>query len=347
MSCSRVLVAYHFGPKAIPLGEQVSRAFERNGMAVLRFDSGIVKSFWDKPRRIVKSLAKLVGQKPRLARYWERQGELATAERFRVAALAFRPELILIIRGDKIEARVVAEVKQTLQARVVLWWVKTTRWQGLMERDGKVFDATFTIHQRLAQDGVRHMPAFALDGERYFQPAVREERWPLLFVGCWSERRQRFLESLADQPLTIIGPNWRKRLPINHPLRHRLGEEWVSDAALADCYRAAGIVIDIGQIERRQDEGETMRVADVPACGAVLMTEPSLAVSRYFRPGSVVVFETPEQLRVEVIELLTRPEKKMQIATQAATDAAELPTFDRRIGEILEASQLNGGGLDA
>lgn len=341
MKHSRVLISYHFGPKAIPLGEQLSRAFERSGMEVYRFDSGVPRSPWDLPRRLIKSLSKLIGQKKKLARYWEQENEKATARRFKEAALQFRPDLMLIIRGEPVDAEVVSELKQMLGARVVLWWVKTMRWQSLMERDGRVFDAIFTIHPRLATDQILHLPAFALDRERYFPPAERENQWPLLFVGCWSERRQKYLEEIADLPLAIIGPNWRKRLGNSHPLQKRIVTDWVADHALADCYRKAAIVIDIAQIERQVDEGETMRLADVPACGAVLVTELSCGVEGYFQPNSIVLFDSPLQLRIALEALLSNPGKMAEIAANATVDVQKLPIFEDRVRLIVEKIEFS------
>jgi hypothetical protein len=340
MRPTRVLVSYHFGPQAIPLGEQVCRAFERAGLTVLRFDSGVAKSAWEKPQRLIKSLSKVVGQKQRLARYWERQSELATARRFKSAALAFRPDLMLVIRGEPIDSSVIAEVKPVSGAKAVLWWVKTTRWNALMESDSATFDACFTIHQRLASNGVKHLPAFALDRERYFLSERRDERWPILFVGCWSERRQRFLEAIADLPLAIIGPNWRKRMNSGHPLAAHVVKDWVANQELADCYRQATIVVDIGQIDRQDDEGETMRVADVPACGAVLLSEPSQAVAQYFSADSVVTFTSPAELREQLQSLLHDRSRLSDIARQAQKDVQSLPSFDEKILIFLDAASV-------
>lgn len=338
MKCKRVLVSYHFGPDANPLGEQISCAFERMGLAVSRFDSSVPRSPWDIPKRMVKSLAKLVGQKQKLAQYWERQNVLKTTCRFRQAALSFRPDLLLVVRGEPIDPAIIAELKSSLGAKAVLWWVKTMRWQNLMERDSALFDAILTIHPRLVDDSIGYLPAFALDRERYFPPTIRDIRWPLLFVGCWSERRQRYLEAIADLPLSIIGPNWRKRLGTGHPLQAKIVTEWVADKALADSYRQAAIVIDIGQIDRSIDEGVTMRLADVPACGAILATEPASGVTEYFQSDSVVMFESPADLRQQLCRLLDRPDQVKMIAARAAVDVQKLPVFYDRARQILLAA---------
>ncbi len=335
MKCQRVLVSYHFGPHANPLGEQISCALERMGLTVARFDSGVPRSSWDIPKRLVKSLSKLVGQKKKLAQHWERTNELSTARSFRQAALSFKPDLLLVVRGEPIDPIVVAELKCLLGAKAVLWWVKTMRWQSLMERDGGLFDSILTIHPRLVDDSTDYLPAFALDRERYFPPAVRDVRWPLLFVGCWSERRQSYLEAIADMPVSIIGPNWRKRLAAGHSLQARIVTDWVADKALADCYRQAAIVIDIGQIDRRVDEGVTMRVADVPACGAILATELASGVSEYFRPDALVTFDSPADLRQQLGELLNCPDQMAAMVARATVDVQKLPTFDDRARQIL------------
>ncbi|MER2511268.1 MAG: glycosyltransferase, partial [Nitrosomonas ureae] len=244
------------------------------------------------------------------------------------------------LRGEPIEPWVISELKRAHGAKAILWWVKTTRWSARMERDSLVFDAMFTIHQRLAGDHVLHMPAFALDRERYFRPEVREEGWPALFVGCWSERRQLYLESIANLPLAIIGPNWRKRLKPNHPLYPRIVTDWVAENELADCYRRATVVVDIGQIDRHADEGETMRVADVPACGAVLITEPSRAVEHYFRPGSVVCISTPAELQMQLESILADRDRLRRTAEQAWEDVQALPSFDEKVEVFLRAVRL-------
>lgn len=344
MSELRVLVSYHFGLGAIPLGEQVGRAFERAGCAVARFDSSTRPSAWDLPRRLAKSLSKVVGQKQRLAKHWERRNELATAARFRQAVAEFRPDLLLVIRGELIDPAAVAAAKVSWPVKAAVWWVKTMRWQGVVAEESTVYDAAFTIHRRLAADGVAHLPAFALDAERYHPAAVKSERWPLLFAGCWSSRRQIFLEAVADLPLTVVGPGWRKRLPRGHALLPRLGPEWVAAADLPDHYRQAGVVIDVAQIERRADEGETMRVADVPACGTVLLTEPTSGVAAHFQADAeVALFDSPAELRRQALDLLADPGRRQAMGRAAAIRAGQLPTFDDRVQTILQAVGLTAG----
>ena len=337
----RVMVCYYFFERAITLGNDLAEGFESLGHEVCRFDSTITLRFgrWWK---LAKSLGKLIGQKQRVAAYHERKLSDDLSKRFAQAAEAFRADLIVVIQGERIAAPLVQDVSKKLGARSVLWWVKPPRWQASIFEDRPFYDAVFTIDGSVAQDGIGHLPSWGLNPKLFYPGRFEDKTRELLFVGSWSENRQRYLEAIADLPLRVVGSGWRKRLPANHPLRAKLAETWIGGSDLADAYRKAWAVVDIPQFEQTEGQGVNMRFADVPACGTVLITGESQETQVWFGAQEGLVTYQDEASFKDVAKKMIVDETSVFNVSQAgALTAATLPTFVDRAKVFCEVCRGN------
>lgn len=331
---SRILVSYSFRRNAILLGENIARALEGLGHEVVRYDSH-ADHRWMTGIRLIKSLAKLVNAKACVAAYFERREDRRQAEAFLVRVATERPDVVVVIRGDRIPVEAIDACPQYGVRHRVVWWVKHPRWQHLLLDEAPHYDAAFSIDGTLSRLGVQPLPSWALQSETFFADR-RSKSVPLLFVGAWSERRERFLAALADLPLTVIGPGWSKRLPRDSALRARLVAPWVSGDRLGELYRSALIVVDINQIEQRQNQGTNMRLADVPACGTLLLTEPSDEIGAWFEDGRhISIYASIAELRKKAVDYLRNPAEAEAMGRAAAQQAQALPTFFHRAHALL------------
>ena len=231
----RVLVCYTFRPDAIPLGENLAQALESMGHAVTRFDSHPGEK-WMPVRKLAKTVAKLFRAKARVTTYFEERERDRQAAAFLACVSASRPDVAIVVRGERIPVAAIDACTGLGVRKRIVWWVKHPRWQQALIDEAPHFDAAFSIDGTLAGSGIRNLPSWALQAGVFFADGRKKSR-PIIFVGAHSDRRQRFLESLADLPITIFGPGWATRLPLGHPLRARLGERWLSGKRLADAYR--------------------------------------------------------------------------------------------------------------
>jgi hypothetical protein len=333
------MLCYYFFETAIPLGKDLAAAFEHLGHQVLRFDSTIspkYKRLW----RLVKSLSKPFGAKKKLVAQHEAWLNRELSVRFTQAADAFAPELIVVIQGERIEARTVQAVAAKCQAKTVLWRVKPPRWQHSLFEDQPFYDRVLTIDNSVCQNGIEHLPSWALNDQIYYPGVFEDKERQLLFVGCHSPQRQEYLEAIAELPLKIIGNGWGKVLPLNHSLRSKLGETWVGGAALADLYRKAWAVVDIPQFKQHQGQGVNMRFADVPACGTVLITQDSTELKAWLEKDvSVIAYDNKEDFSRQCREILQEAEACCHISKSAILASRQMVTYEDRANSLLPGNQ--------
>lgn len=333
----RIVVCYYFRERSIALGTELATAFTDLGHAVHRFDStarGANLAY----KRVAKSLAKLVGAKEKLSAWFSARQERELARDFSEFCQKVRPELILVIRGERMPLDAVTGVADRWGARTVVWWVKNPRWESRLAAEAEYYDRAFSINEAVCGHGIAYLPSWALNRKMFFPLSFSQKTQQLLFVGTWSPRRQRFLEEISDLPLEIIGPNWRKRLALAHSLRSRVAAEWAPQPEMAARYRAAWAVIDIRQIDQDHAQGVNMRFADVPASGTVLITEPSREADRWqLMERCIVLFATPESLRQAAIELLAEGGRCAAMSGKGVEISAAMPTFADRASTILQS----------
>lgn len=331
----RVVVCYYFASQSIPLGSEIAAAFTSLGHEVFCFDSSARESHMGL-KRIAKSFAKLMGAKRRLSAYFEAHQNQRLAQDFVDFCRSAVPDLVLVIRGEGIPQDALDTVAAACRAKTAVWWVKNPRWQGKFLQEAKRFNSAFTIDESLCAQGINYLPCWSANRTVFFPLPFEQKKRGLLFIGTWSERRQHYLESLADLPLEIIGPEW-DRLPLGNPLRPRVVGERVSQEEMAERYRSVWAVVDINQIEQTQGQGVNMRFADVPASGTVLLTEPSREIERWqLAEHCAQLFRSRDELRACALAVLDEAEMCRAMCEAAVEVALTMPTFVDRAQQILD-----------
>ena len=332
----RIVVCYYFRGTPIPLGKDLAAALARLGHQVHCFDSSARETRMGL-KRVAKSLAKLVGAKERLSAHFTSGMEQRLAQDFTEFCARVSPELIVVIRGEQIPLEALAAARSSFNARTVLWWVKNPRWQSRLGPEVGHYDKAFCIDESSCGDGIEYLPSWSVNREVFHPGEFAGKARRMLFLGSWSARRQEYLETIADLPLEIIGPDWLGRLPLASPLRKKVIAERVDQTEMAARYRSAWAVVDINQIAQTQEQGVNMRFADVPASGTVLITEPSREISRWQMDGKCAVLITSkESLRKAVQELLEDSAKCEAMSLEASKISRSMPSFDDRAATILK-----------
>lgn len=338
----RVVVCYYFASQSIPLGSEIAAAFTSLGHEVFCFDSSARESHMA-AKRIAKSFAKLIGAKRRLSAYFEAQQNKRLAQDFLDFCRDASPDLILVIRGEGIPQDALDAVVAEYNAKTAVWWVKNPRWQTKFLEEAKRFDSAFTIDESACDQRIGYLPCWSANRTVFHPLPFDDKKRGLLFIGTWSERRQNYLEALADLPLEIIGPEW-DRLSLGSPLRACVIGERVSQEEMAERYRSVWAVVDINQIEQAQGQGVNMRFADVPASGTVLITEPSQEIERWHLADHCAqLFTSPNELRACAQALLDDAGKCRLMSAAATEMASTMPTFVDRARQILNTLHESGG----
>jgi spore maturation protein CgeB len=288
-------------------------------------------------QRWSKSLAKLIGCKQILSEYYRQREHNIRMERLAHAFRQHHPHLILVIRDSGISISLLTEMRQC-NIRTACWWVSPNVRTELMYAEASNYDRYYCIHRNLCRDGIDYLPAWSVDRNLYYPATERYYAHDVVFVGIWTPKRQIFLEALTGLDLAIVGPGWRRlRNPLtnNRQLIKNVIKPYLSGGELTRFYQEARIVININQWQASEASGTTLRVTDVPSCGAFLLTEYTPSLDDVLISGrEVAIFSTPTELRHQVDYYLAHAEEREQIATAGLARMRELPTPEDRVRRI-------------
>ena len=106
---------------------------------------------------------------------------------------------------------------------------------------------------------------------------------------------------------------------------------------LVDLYNSSEIVLNISSWDSDNLGGQNLRLFDVPACGAFLLTEYSEELSEHYRLGvEIETFKTPDELRDKVDYYLKHPVERERIAKLGYERVLKLPNYETRMKEKLD-----------
>jgi spore maturation protein CgeB len=350
MTKPRVLVSYFFGPRTIPLGEACASGFEAAGCDVFRFNSQLSHPL---ERYGFKWLAKLArglrlpdsylvsGHPWSNAGYRERCLEEAVAR--------FRPDVLFVIRGNSFGADFLARIKRQYKiSHTVGWWVKDPRPNdSQLLNDRLLYDHYFCIHRHgyTPRDFIQYLPALGLE-DRPPLPA-KDAPTPvrtrdIVLVGGWSQRREQFVRAILDLRLTIVGPGWKKRGRLEASQWSHLFASQLWGRDVDALYRSAKIVVNVTSWDPALLTGLNLRICDVPALGAFLLTDAAPELAEFAEPGRhLATFTTPEDLRVQVIHYLAHEAEREAIARAGLLCAAtKMETYTEKMARLLDAIGL-------
>lgn len=342
----RILISYFFGKDAIPLGASCADAFRELGYEVACFNSQVEhpleRYFLKWVNKLVRGLgfrSANIAQRTPWNNHRHRQHKLEQAVR------EFRPDIVFVIRGNSFDAETLRRIKQSFGVRhTVGWWVKDPRPDSTeMLDDAKRYDHYFCIHQfgYSPGDDIHHLPALAIDRSLYKATAPiegRPYRHEIVFVGGWNKRRQAMVENLLDLPLEIYGPGWRKKGNIfNLRLQRRVKAKGIWGAELVELYNTSKIVLNITGWNTATYTGHNLRVFDVPACGAFLLTDYAEDLNAYFTPGSEIeTYRDSAELREKILYYLHHDASREAVAKAGHQKAQGLPSVVDRMKRILD-----------
>lgn len=315
-----------------PFFAAIANALEASGHQVHRFHAGI-ESVPSAPQKFLERClttpARLLGiDKRTVKQHLPWNTEYRRHQALLEAVQQHRPELLLVITYVRYQAEILQQCRSLGVQRLVGWFVEGPHHEYSAESEAVLYDRYFCIHQHIDpswQSRIGHLPAIALNQQEFhpLQPApVRHNS--IVFVGNRTERRARFLASLADFPLQIWGPGGWEQDPA---LKHTFQTEFIWGADLNRLYNEAAIVLNVSTWDPSLS-GLTQRILDVPASGAFLLTDdsPDLQVWRA-RGLAVDTFSSPDELRQKCLYYLADPQQRITMAEQAHQAALAFPDY--------------------
>ena len=236
----------------------------------------------------------------------------------------FRPGLVLVIRGYRYLPEVLNEVRE--RSMLFGWWVEKEEKMEDALREVSLYDHYFFINSSCVEEarrrGFRHIGLLQHSVDTtVFRPLVGcEKKYDWCFVGTWSTKRTEFLTRALEVSGSgaIYGPRWLKKNPFNTRLLPRIKGKHIYGERLVRLYNESRVVINIttwGFGEGKKRSGVNMRVLEVPACGACLLTDGSRDMENLLRPGEhIVQYDDIDDFAMKLKALLEDDEKREKIA---------------------------------
>lgn len=344
----RIIVSYFFSDDSIPYGWAVTEALERMGHEVRRFDSTVEHPLF---RTVVKPFDS-VGAKFGASRGWlEKRTPYGREEykrrRLEELVASFRPEVILVIRSNAfIVPEFAQELRQRYEVRCLIGWRVDGPGQTTdIDLDADAYDLYYCIHRYGYRNSrIKHLPMVAVDAKRYHLSCHSEParfRHDVVFVGGWNSRRQEFVPALKKSRVAIYG-KWQRAGRGDKALRSLVIAKNLWGNELRETYNRSKIGLSILGWDPALDPCCNLRTFDVPACGALLLSEYSAELRDYFNIGREIdTFRSGEEMVDKISYYLSNERVRSEVARRGWERTAQLPTVQDRVAAIVRDYESN------
>lgn len=347
----RVLVAYSSRP---PIIEYLKRSFAKTGVEVRGFHAD--ENHWF-DRFVIHHVNKtahnlrLVPKKRDLFSGHRLSHMNYRSRRLLEAVRDFSPDLVLIIRGIRFRDDVLKKIRK--RAPLFAWWIEKEERMEEAFREVNLYDHYFFMNSSCVEEGRRRglksvsLLQHSVDTAA-FHPEERDKKYDWCFVGKYSPKRIEFIERAlkVSRNCAIWGPKWIKKNPLNMGLRKAVKGRYIEGEALVKLYNESRVVVNItnwgfGDGEKRS--GMNMRVLEVPACGALLLTDGSRDLKTVVTPGEhVVVYEGADDFERKLAKFIGDEDARDRIAAAGCEHVSMHYTYDHVAALITEVRNAIG-----
>lgn len=349
MALKRVLIAYSRRP---PIIEYLKRAFESIGVEADGF-------YADENTLFDRYVIHHVNKTCHNLRILPKSKDLFTAHplahlNYRSSGLLkkvseYRPDLVLVVRG----IRFTREAYEAVAERSALfgWWIEKEERMAEAFIEAGLFDHYFFMNSACVDESRRlgfgntSLLHHSVDPS-VFRPVDLPKIYDWAFVGAWSEKRQGFIEQAlkVSGNGAIWGPKWTKKNPFNMQIIRAHKGKYIEGEDLVRLYCQTAVVLNVtnwGRGEGDRRSGMNMRVLEVPACGAFLLTDGSKDLKSMVTPGAdVVIYEGLDEFASKLSYYLREEGEREDIARRGRAHVAGSYTYAhvaRIIAERFEA----------
>lgn len=212
---------------------------------------------------------------------WQQRDDEAFNRHIEAVARQFRPELFFCVKPLRLRAETLASLRKA-GIRTAGYWIDDPLDFDRSIINAPHFELYFTNDRgsvaTYAEHGVvaHHLPSAVNLAD--FQPLELPVKYPISFLGTQGAYRQGILNRIP-QPVHAFGPGWDKARGTNiidHP------PAFGSDTAKVYAQSAVNL-----NIHNWQGVGGALnlRLFEVPACGALLLTDWVAEIADYFTAG--------------------------------------------------------------
>lgn len=339
--------------------ESTARALESFGCPVktLLYNSSPVRRGVGGLRRFLTERAgiRLGEAPPRVQEGYARWLQVRRRRAMVRTAREFRPDLVLVLKGESVHPATLAKLKASTGAGLVVWWVDHPfmnaetgqRWRYVPDCT-PLFDHCFVFDRSyeasLREAGARatsFLPCAADPG--IFKPLTlttvdhRTYGASVSLVGVYSERRGQVISALCKEPgLGVWGPGWHQFFrTMNGAAPQVRGEGLVPEEA-CKVYNAGAINLNTHHLQSRRG-GLNTRSFEIPAAGAFELTDYVPDMESLLEPGrEVAVYRSPEEAADLARFYVKAEDQRRRIAEAGYRRVLAEHTYRHRMEALLE-----------
>lgn len=276
------------------------------------------------------------------------------ARRLVARARAWRPHVVLVVKGGPVTRGVIERVREATGARFVNVFPDNPLWM-LDFSHIEPYDLFFT-KERYA---IRQLSLVGLRNLHYLAPwCIPTQHHPVMpteaehaalrgraaLVGSWYPYRERFLAEIADYPISVFGPGWSRAADPRVRALVVGGSVW-GRAKLA-VYCAATVSLNLHH-PMNDIAGVNTRLFELAAAGACQLVDARDELAALFVPGEeILTFHDVGELRARLDDALARPDEARALGDRARRRALKDHTARHRVEEIIAVLRQRCGDLE-
>lgn len=267
----------------------------------------------------------------------------------------FSPDIVLLIRGKSYTEDVLKEINA--HSLLFGWWVDAEERVEEIFKEIHLFDWYFFISPACVelgkQRGITNISLLrhAVDLEVFHPIGNIQKEFDICFVGGWSPKRQKVIESLSSVTNNIIiyGPNWKKRLALNAKIKKYVRGKFITGKELVELYNKSRIALNISRWGFGDDgskrSGMNMRILEVLATGTFLLTDSSEDIETIITPGKhLIIYKNIEECVMRTKYYLKNISEREAIAKNGCCHVRSGVnyTYDQMVNYISEIANILG-----
>lgn len=340
----KVLIAYSSNP---PIIADLSDAFLKRGIEV-EYVLADRNTWFD--RWVIRRLNKQLHNLRLLPKSRALFSDHPLAHKnFRSAALtkkisSFDPDLVLIVRGIAFNAEALTQAKKLFG-----WWVEKEERTPEALRELDLFDWYFFLAESSVEQakvsGFNNVSyqSHVVNPSRFYETPNSAKNYDVCFVGNWSPHRQKYIDAVlkTTSNVAIYGRKWRRNNIQNPKILRCVKGRWIDGELLNKLYNESRIVLNVtnwGAGAGKARSGMNMRVFEVPASGAFLLTDESREMADFLTPGvHVGVFDESDMPGFEkcLKHYLDHVEEREAIAKAGNAHVRHKYTYDGAVDKFI------------
>lgn len=275
----------------------------------------------------------------------------------------FQPDLVIAMHGAFLPQKLVETVRR-LGSTTALWVVddpyeidNAIVYAGSYDHIFTVDSSAVSIYKGHGCPNVFHLPLAA------YPPVHRQKTVPsryqsdVCFIGSAFYNRLKLFDEIADYlstlNLKIIGQWWEK-LESFSKLEPFIVNDTIGPGEAASYYSGAKINLNLhrGSDAAAHFEGNKLEVKavspnnrtfEIAGCGGFQIVDNVREdLGKYFTIGQEIeTFESPQDLVEKIKHYLGHPDKRLEIAKNAAQRSCKEHTFKDRLGFMLDVTEIS------